>query len=410
MSYKTVIAALIAVTVESLISRNCGLAAEEDPLTAVSARVCITGAEHNRPASFVGLGDFIGWPGGIETMPNGDLLMVHSAGYWHVSFAQPRSINAGVRERWLSDGWPLNTVAPTGGRSMACRSTDGGRTWSKPFTIIDHKLDDGPHAIFTCSDGTVLCFGSIQASWYGYEKAPAEFATDIEGLNTQQFVLRSTDSGNTWSPPILLESPGTFYERAHGGRPIELADGGILWATYYRNSGDDQLYGAIRRSDDSGATWRVISTLKRQGTNVDEPAIAELADSRLMLVTRPDGAVFFSEDQGVTWADSETRIPRNIKAKFKAPQIIVLADGTIVVTATCANLRAWISTDAGRTWSDDIPLDTSSYGYPGSFIQNKSDESILLPYCASGRAPNHVYLVRFRVNAGRTGIEFLPVH
>ena len=37
------------------------------------------------------------------------------------------------------------------------------------------------------------------------------------------------------------------------------------------------------------------------------------------------------------------------------------------------------------------------------------DESILLPYCASGRAPNRVYLVRLRINAARNGLEFLPL-
>jgi len=41
------------------------------------ARVCITGADHNRPDNFPGLGDFIGWPGGVERMPNGDLLLAH---------------------------------------------------------------------------------------------------------------------------------------------------------------------------------------------------------------------------------------------------------------------------------------------------------------------------------------------
>jgi len=56
-----------------------------------------------------------------------------------------------------------------------------------------------------------------------------------------------------------------------------------------------------------------------------------------------------------------------------------------VAVATCNNLRVWISTDHGRTWSNDLPLDTSSYGYPGSWILD-DDESILLPYCASGRA------------------------
>ena len=292
---------------------------------------------------------------------------------------------------------------------MACRSTDHGKTWSKPLTIIDYRLDDGAHAVFKCRDGTVLCFVGVQASWYGYSKAPQAFRKDIDGLNTKQFVLRSTDHGKTWSKPIWLDSPGDFYERAHGGRPIQLADGGILWATYYQVAGEKYLRGAIRRSDDSGNTWQVISKITRPDNAIDEPAIAELKDGRLILVTRPDGAVFHSKDKGVTWTDSGKRVVPQGGGKFKAPQLIVLGDGTLVAVATWSNLRVWISTDNGKTWSKDIPLDTSSYGYPGSYILS-DDESILLPYCASGRAPNRVYLVRFRVNRARSGIELLPVH
>ena len=380
--------------------------AQEKPLTIRQARVCITGADHNRPDPFPGIGDFIGWPGGIERLPNGDLLLAHSAGYWHSSFAQPRLIEPELRKRWTSEGWPLDFAAPTGGRVMACRSTDNGRTWSKPFTIYDYRLDDGAHAVFTCRDGTVLCFVGVQASWYGFPKAPKDFQNDISGLNTKQYVLRSTDNGKTWSKPIWLESPGNFYERAHGGRPIQLDDGGILWATYYQVAGEKYLRGAIRRSDDSGRSWKVISRIIRPDNNVDEPAIVQLKNGRLILVTRPDGAIFFSADRGVTWQDSSTRLVS--EGKLKAPQLIVLADGTVVTIATWKNLRAWISKDNGQTWTKDIPLDTSCYGYPGSFLM-ADDESILLPYCASGRAPNRVYLVRLRINAARNGLEFLPL-
>jgi len=389
---------------------GASLVSADEPVAHVSqARVCVTGADHNRPDDFPGLGDFIGWPGGIERMPNGDLVLAFSAGYWHVSFAQPRQIEASLDKRWRTDGWPLDFAAPTGGRSMACRSTDAGKTWSKPFTILDHKLDDGAHAVFRCQDGTVLCFIGVQASWYGHADAPQAFQQDINGLNTKQFVMRSVDGGKTWSEPIGLDSPGDFYERAHGVRPIELAGGGVLWPTYYQVKGQKYLRGAIRRSDDQGRTWRVISRIVRPDNNIDEPAIAQLKDGRLILVTRPDGAVFHSQDNGVTWTDSGSRVVPAGSAKFKAPQLIVLKDGTVVSVATCGNLRVYISRDAGKTWSQDIPLDAGSYGYPGSYMVDE-DESILLPYCASGRAPNRVYLVRFRVNEKRTGIDFLPVH
>ena len=40
-----------------------------------------------------------GWTRGIERAPNGDLMLVHSAGYWHVSFAQPRLYFTKGREK-----------------------------------------------------------------------------------------------------------------------------------------------------------------------------------------------------------------------------------------------------------------------------------------------------------------------
>ena len=49
------------------------------PLSASQARLKVTGARHNRPDDYKGIGDFIGWPGGIDRLPNGDLLVTHSS-------------------------------------------------------------------------------------------------------------------------------------------------------------------------------------------------------------------------------------------------------------------------------------------------------------------------------------------
>ena len=386
------------------VGRSQAVAAK--PLSIGEARLKVTGARHNRPDAYKGIGDFIGWPGGVDRMPNGDLLVTHSSGYWHSSFAMPRLIEPKLAKNWRAEGWPLDFVAPTGGRTMACRSSDGGRTWSKPYTILDHRLDDGAHAVVTLPGGRVICLVGVQASWYGYTEAPAGFKKDIDGLNTKQFVIHSDDSGKTWSKPRGLKSPGNFYERGHGGRPVLLSDGSILWATYYQVRGRKFLCGAIRRSTDNGLTWPVISRIVRKDNAIDEPAIAELKDGRLVLVTRPDGAIFHSPDKGVTWKDSGARIVDS--GKFKAPQLVVLKDGTLVAFATWRNLRAWISRDGGMTWTKDLPLDTGSYGYPGSYILEK-DGSILFPYCGSGRAPNTVYLLRFQVNSARDGVVLLPV-
>ena len=60
---------LIGITVSrSILACDDGLCAADKLLNINQARVCVTGADHNRPDSYVGVGDFIGWPGGIDRM------------------------------------------------------------------------------------------------------------------------------------------------------------------------------------------------------------------------------------------------------------------------------------------------------------------------------------------------------
>ena len=375
-------------------------------------RVVVTGHDVNRPKPFPGRGKF-SWPGNIAKLPHGELLLVHSAGYYHVSFAQPRLIELKTRKRWLQQGWPLDFPAPTGGRSMITRSKDGGKTWSRPKTLIDLPWDDSPYGLLRYRNGTLLCFINVQASWYGFEKAPKQFRRELSGLNTQQCVIRSPDNGKTWSKPIWLKSAGTFYERSHA-QPIELPNGDILWPTYFKTAGDDRLYGAIHRSTDSGKTWKLHSVIRRKGStndaaskesgNIDEPAIARLPDGRLFLITRPDGGYFFSKDGGKSWRYAGRLVTAG---KFKAPRLFVLKDGTIVCVCTYRGLTVFLGKNAGKTWSGPIALDAKSYGYPGGL--KLEDDTLLVSYCSSGRAPNRIYVLRFRVNAKRDGIELLPV-
>lgn len=381
--------------------------------SAEKLRVTVTAPGFNRPQRFPGIGEFT-WPGNMQRLPNGDLLMVHSFGYYHSSFALPRRIEPKTRKRWLAQGWPLQFEAPTGGRSMIVRSKDGGRTWNRPRTLIDLPLDDGACGLLRCPDGTLICTVSVQASWYGFTKAPAGFENDIDGLNTQQCILRSIDDGKSWSDPIWIKSPGSFYERSHV-QPILLQNGSVLWSTYFSHQdSSSQLYGAIHRSDDSGKSWRLISTISRKGdttdvasasaANIDEPAIALLPDGQLFLITRPDGGYFFSSDQGETWKYAGRLVTHG---KFKAPRLFVLKDGTVVCVCTYSNLRVFLGRNNGTDWSEPIPLDTSSYGYPGGVLLD--DESMQVSYCSSGRSPNSLYVLRFRVNAERDGIDLLPI-
>ncbi len=394
------------------------------------ARVCVVGFDRNRPDPFPGLGDFIGWTSGAVRLANGELLFVHSAGYWHVSFATPVVLRKDLIVTYGKAGLDLKHKAPTGGRIMACRSADNGATWSKPVTVFDSPLDDRPSATFVTRQGTVLLIANVQASWYGFPEAPENH----QKLNTRQVVLRSSDNGRTWSRPVPLTSSGTYYTRGLS-HVVQLPDGGLLWMSYDMNRGSSLLHGTIHRSDDDGKTWKVVSVIRRRRPvgdrtgpqdlvvsgdsdaflkvgkpagdawiDTDEGDLARLSNGRLVLVVRPDGGTLVSDDDGRKWRQIGRVGPKYVYA----PHLAVLADDTLVLTAGGSGGQCvFLSTDGGMTWSAPIRIDPRVYGYGKLTLLD--DESLLLSYVWQHHAPQRCYMVRFRVNSSRNGVELVSV-
>ena len=399
-------------------------------LSLLEARVCITGHDHNRPDPFPGLGDFIGWVGGINRLSNGDLLCVHSAGYWHVSFATPVLLNERLVESYVKAGFNPDHHAPTGGRIMACRSRDNGRTWGKPETIYEGKLDCRPSTSFVTRHGTVVVIVNMQASWYGFPRAPK----GRQKLNTRQLVIRSTDDGHSWSDAKPLHSFGTYYTRGHS-RGLELPDGSLLWASYDMHEDSSVLDGTIHRSVDDGVSWDIHSTIRRRRpldgavkqpdlvvsgppetlralprpntetwVDTDEGDLGRLSDGRLVLIVRPDGGVLISEDNGLTWGQIGVVGPEYLYA----PSLLVLADDTLVLTAGGSGGQCiYLSIDAGRTWSKPFRLDPAVYGY--GVLTALADGSILLGYVERHSVPQRLLLLRFRIDSNRRQIDLLAI-
>lgn len=186
-------------------------------------------------------------------------------------------------------------------RSWICRSSDGGRTWTRntefPTPEMSQFIPFGP--IATGEDGT------LHASCYAGRRA---------------WHFRSDDDGRTWRPTAVI-APG-YNETSI------LHLGGTRWLAAARLDSTD-----LFRSDDNGATWKGPQ-------RVTEPKeinahLARLKDGRLLLsygnrVKGQFGVLAkLSGDEGKTWSEP-LRLAHTLSGDCGYPSSVQRADGKIV--------------------------------------------------------------------------------
>lgn len=196
---------------------------------------------------------------------------------------------------------------------VARRSTDGGRTWSAAYSIVEHEGDYGyGDAALVCDrkSGNLL---AIFASGTGMWTTTPDNPIDIN-------VARSRDNGVTWSAPerITPQLWGTASENAvsknwygafaASGRALQLRDGTLLFVVAARTGQSfPPLANYVCASEDGGHTWRLLPTPADE--NGDEAKLAELADGRwLMSIRNPAKGrrkYALSADRGRTWSEPQ---------------------------------------------------------------------------------------------------------
>jgi hypothetical protein len=298
------------------------------------------------------------------------------------------------------------------GRTMMCRSTDGGKSWSEPWPVVDWndhtgnwdgglcELDDGTLIVnFTLTGYFKRGQKPTQPSWASVP-VTNEWGDWTWTFKTQgwlgTFVVKSTDGGKTWSHMI----PVNVRPMKHGGCRVgcwQLPDGGLLMGLYGRIRGygeegeGETTRSALMRSDDGGNHWEYYSTLAYDPANIidyEEPAVLRLKDGRLVCFMRthvgPSGdaknmVMTISEDDGFSWTP-----PKWTNIWGYPAEMIALQDGRYLMVYGYRRppygVRGIISED-GVTWDvknefviRDGGVPTRSFGTkPTSTLGGDSD-------------------------------------
>ena len=190
-------------------------------------RRMLVGPGVNQPDPYPGYRGFVGWQSPI-VLQDGTMLVGFSSGYWHASPPTAYfAVNPAAMEEWKKIGMPTDVDAPRGGRAEIIRSTDGGKTWSRPTVLLDTPWDDRAPNFCQLQDGTILC------SLFTYPGPSATDLTRDPAKTTLTGIIRSFDNGRTWEQePKRLPVPFVFD--ATDGPIIKLQDGSALICVYGR--------------------------------------------------------------------------------------------------------------------------------------------------------------------------------
>jgi len=376
----------------------------ESKVPAADVRRMLVGPDVNQPDPHPGYAGFVGWESPLQ-LRDGTLLVGFSTGYWHASPPTPLRMPADLLTRWKEIGMPVDMDAPTGGRAMCIRSEDGGRTWSKPETMIDTPADDRHPNFVELDDGTILA-SFFTTPGQGDVFAEPDIARHV-GL------IRSTDGGRSWEQkPIRL--PSSFASSATNGPPVVLADGSVVLSVYgYVDEGQPKRLGLFRSTDD-GQSW-MLQSIVRAEHELQEPSVAQLHDGRLVMIARPEGSIMWSDDRGETWTE-----PVNFGMRMYETGLLVLGDGTLLCLHGSyggRGFRALFSTDGGLTWiapadKYGFAVDAHTYGYGKGILL--PDGSVYAVYIHTGghrirdARRNAIWDIRLRVRDDHSGIDVLP--
>ncbi len=185
-------------------------------------------------------------------------------------------------------------------------STDGGHTWSEPYTIaygtgVGQGFGDCALALTNDDNGLIAAFVGGPGFWGSTPENPL-----------RMYIARSNDNGRTWTEPEDITPQiygaecededrqkwlGGFFGSGNG---LLTSSGRIMFVVAMREENREVVCNRAVYSDDNGHTWKVS---ERASIGGDEAKVTELVDGRILMSIRHNGNRWYntSDDGGITW-------------------------------------------------------------------------------------------------------------
>src|SRR6185295_8289525 len=304
---------------------------------------------------------FTAIPGGARrnawlSLPQSDFITQAAGDTWLE--IGPRPITSAPLDNWGLTNGRVNAVAVSpvdpmlilvgGADGGVWRSTDGGSSFAP---VTDNQVD--------------LSVGSIAFS----KSNPSVAYVGMGSVFLGTGVLRSMDSGATWSPVsnASLPSPGLIRKIA-----VDPSDPNRVYVAQYalKGSSGSLFSSGFYLSTNGGVSWRKTLTGLPEDVAVDpiNPQRLYLALSRVDEPGSPPAGLYRSTNSGETWSHSyvgpfdPTRFPNIRVTVANNSTAYVFGRGSV---SGATQIRVAASTDGGTSWNErgTNGLNTSIWDY-----------------------------------------------
>lgn len=256
--------------------------------------------------------------------------------------------------------------------------------WDTPVKITTYGDRDSNPYIAEADNGDLLVtYGSTMGYPWGWKT----------------YLTRSTDGGDSWSTPVLIEP------YCSGDPCILKASDGTLYLSLHRLSGTSKT--KVRRSTDNGYTWTLVETISNHPYVLHsvmreyDGNLFMICDSRQDVNPNPSNLYFYkSTDDGDTWVEQSS-----ITSSYedRAPTFVKTDDGEYIVIWRSDDRDSSGSWDFYYSTSDDFinwetpqPLiEDSSCNFASPELFKDTDGEIYFTWSDDSDGDHEIYLSKF---------------